>query len=146
MVQRVLWAKVVVNGEEVGQCGKGLVALVGAHRGDDETRAKKLADRVAGMRIFSDAEGKMNLSLNELEPTEDAEVLAISNFTVYGDALASRRPSFMAAAPYEQGERLFQAFVDEMRSNGVRTATGVFGADMKVELLNDGPVTLVVDV
>lgn len=150
---------VSVEGKVVGEIGTGLLALVGAHKDDTEQNAKKLADRVAGLRIFNDADGKMNLSISSLPlPLREAEgegagggglrrppaVLAVSNFTVYGDP-SQRRPSFTAAAPYDRGEELYNAFVQELRSLDVRVETGVFGADMQVELTNDGPVTLVVD-
>ncbi len=157
IVQRVSQAKVEVDGKTVGEIGPGLLVLVGAHKDDTEENAKKLADRVAGLRIFNDFEGKMNLSLLQLiadlattgrppgdHRTTQPSVLAVSNFTVYGDA-SQRRPSFVAAAPYERGEELFNAFVDELKRLGVRTETGTFGADMKVTLTNDGPVTIVVD-
>ncbi len=145
VVQRVAWARVKVDGQVVGSCGKGLLALVGAHRDDTPEKARKLADKVSGMRIFSDAEGKMNLALKDLPDSEEPQILAISNFTVYGDALKSRRPSFISAAPYEEGEALFNDFLAELGRLGFRAETGVFGAHMDVELLNDGPVTLTVD-
>lgn len=157
VVQRVSTAKVTVNGETVAEIGVGLLALVGAHKDDTDQNAKKLADRVAGVRIFNDADGKMNLSLSQLPvhrsaiaPPPDSHssappsVLAVSNFTVYGDP-SQRRPSFVAAAPYDRGKELFDAFVAHLRSLGVQVQTGVFGADMQVSLTNDGPVTLVVD-
>jgi D-tyrosyl-tRNA(Tyr) deacylase len=139
IVQRVSSALVSVEGKVVGEIGTGLLALVGAHKDDTEQNAKKLADRVAGLRIFNDADGKMNLPL-----PQTAAVLAVSNFTVYGDP-SQRRPSFTAAASYEHGQELFDLFVDELKRLGVKTETGVFGADMQVELTNDGPVTLLVD-
>ena len=146
VVQRVSCAKVTVGGKTVGQCGPGFVLLVAAGRDDTETNAMKMADRIWGMRVFPDAEGKMNLNLRDWEKSQDAtNVLAVSNFTVYGDA-SQRRPSFGAAAGYEEGERLFELFVAELRALGARVETGVFGADMQVELSNDGPVTLVVEV
>jgi len=116
--------------------------LVAAHRDDTEANADKLADRVAGLRIFSDAEGKMNLSLADVE----GSVLAISNFTLYGDATKNRRPSFIESAPYAAGERLYEAFVTALVKRGVPVETGVFGAHMDVSLVNDGPVTIVLDV
>ncbi len=159
VVQRVSSASVAVDGKVVGEIGPGLLVLVGAHKDDTEENAKRLADRIAGMRIFNDFDGKMNLNLADASvgspspptpsPPEgrggpDSGVLAVSNFTVYGD-VSQRRPSFVAAAPYERGEELFGAFVAALRTLGVHTQTGVFGADMKVTLTNDGPVTLVVD-
>lgn len=157
IVQRVSHAKVAIEGRTVAEIGTGLLALVGAHKDDTEHNAKKLADRVAGLRIFNDPDGKMNLSLFQLRndqattrrpsgdhPTTLPSILAVSNFTVYGDP-SQRRPSFTAAAPYDRGRELFDAFVQAVRDLGVPTQTGTFGADMQVELTNDGPVTLVVD-
>lgn len=142
VVQRVSEASVNVDGATVGRCGVGLLVLVAAHRDDTEANADKLADRVAGLRIFSDAEGKMNLSLADVE----GSVLAISNFTLYGDATKNRRPSFIESAPYADGERLYEAFVAALARRGVPVETGVFGAHMDVSLVNDGPVTIVLDV
>lgn len=142
VVQRVSEASVNVDGATVGRCGVGLLVLVAAHRDDTEANADKLADRVAGLRIFSDAEGKMNLSLADVE----GSVLAISNFTLYGDATKNRRPSFIGSAPYADGERLYEAFVAALARRGVPVETGVFGAHMDVSLVNDGPVTIVLDV
>lgn len=144
VVQRVSSASVSVDGEVVGRCGKGLLALVGAHKDDTDLSAAKLADRIAGMRIFDDGEGKMNLALRDVEAS-GAQVLAISNFTVFGDAMKSRRPSFMESAPYEEAEKLFEKFVSELRGREIDVQTGVFGEMMQVELCNDGPVTLVID-
>jgi len=126
--------------------------LVGVHRNDTEAEARKLADKIANLRIFNDPEGKMNLALKDF-PSKDAptpmleyDVLAVSNFTVYGDAGKSRRPSFTASAPFEQGRALFDRLVAELRALGVDVQTGVFGAHMEVSLINDGPVTVIVDV
>lgn len=147
MVQRVGVASVSVGGREIGRCGPGLLLLVGVHRDDGEADAKALADRILGLRIFNDAAGKMNLAIRDF-PIEgggfDLEVLAVSNFTVYGDA-KSRRPGFSLSAPFETGKALFDVFVAELRRLGVATQTGEFGADMRVSLVNDGPVTLVLD-
>lgn len=143
VVQRVLEASVAVDGETVGEIGKGLVVLCAAHADDTEKEADKMADRVCGLRIFNDAEGKMNLALKDLD--EPASILAVSNFTVYGDARKSRRPSFVAAAPYDKGESLFARFVETLRGLGCQVETGVFGADMKVHLVNDGPVTVILE-
>lgn len=145
IVQRVSSASVRVDGKVIGRCGSGFVVLVGVHRDDGDAQARKLADRVAGMRVFADGDGKMNLSLRDLPRSGDSCVLAISNFTVYGDP-SQRRPSFVASAGFEQGRVLFDAFVAELRALGIETETGEFGAHMDVELVNDGPVTLVVDV
>jgi D-aminoacyl-tRNA deacylase len=146
VVQRVLSASVEVEGEVVGRCGKGLLVFVGAHLLDSQHEAEKMANRMFGLRIFNDEQGKINLSLKDLEGKgEEVGVLAISNFTVYGDASKNRRPSFTEAAPYEKGEELFNRFVFSLKSLGCPVETGVFGADMRVTALNDGPVTLILD-
>jgi D-tyrosyl-tRNA(Tyr) deacylase len=129
----------------VGKCGPGFVLLVGAHKNDTDANARKLAEKISTLRIFNDEAGKMNIALTDLPPQEEAQVLAVSNFTVYGDASGQRRPSFVQAASYEEGEKLFHAFVDYLRRHGIQTETGEFGADMQVELINDGPVTLGLD-
>jgi D-tyrosyl-tRNA(Tyr) deacylase len=152
VVQRVSGATVTVDGREVGRCGYGLMLLVAVHRDDDEAIAVKAADRVAKLRIFNDETGKMNRALVDFAADPDSgrqyehEVLAVSNFTVYGDAAKSRRPSFTESAPYEQGRALFDRFVGALRELGVDVQTGVFGANMQVALLNDGPVTLILDI
>ena len=143
IIQRILSASVAVDGEVVGQCTHGLLLLVGIHRDDTEAEAKKLAEKVAGLRIFNDPEGKMNLSLKDFDPY--LEVLAVSNFTVYGDARKQRRPSFMESAPFEAGKALFDHFLSCLKSEGIHVETGEFGANMQVSLVNDGPVTIVVD-
>jgi len=146
VVQRVFLASVEVEGEVVGRCGKGLLVFAGAHLSDTEQEATKLADRVVGLRIFNDEQGKINLSLKDLQANgETVGVLAISNFTVYGDASKNRRPSFVEAAPYERGEELFNLFVSSMKKLGCSVETGIFGADMKVTAANDGPVTLILN-
>lgn len=146
VVQRVNWAKVTVDGEVVGKCGKGFMVLAAAHRDDTEQDAVKMADKIAGLRVFNDAEDKMNLALADLPAQEEPRILAISQFTLYGDALKSRRPSFILSAPYEKGQQLFDLFVSELQKRIPDTETGVFGAHMDVELENDGPVTLVIDI
>lgn len=147
VVQRVLSASVEVEGKTIGQCGKGLLVFAGAHVSDSEQEAKKLADRVLGLRIFNDEQGKINLSIRDLQDKgEVVGVLAISNFTVYGDASKNRRPSFIEAAAYERGEELFNRFVASLRELNCPVETGMFGADMKVTAVNDGPVTLILDV
>jgi D-aminoacyl-tRNA deacylase len=145
-VQRVSRASVRVGGQVVGQCGEGLLVLVAAHRNDTEREVAKMADRVSGLRIFNDPEGKMNLALKDLEPRDLPQVLAVSNFTVYGETAKNRRPSFIESAAYDRGKELFDGFVESLRALGVRTETGEFGAHMDVELINDGPVTVIIDV
>lgn len=134
----------VVDGESVGVIGEGLLVLVAAHRDDSGVRAEKMAHKVANLRIFNDPDGKMNLSLLDLLPERPVAVLAVSNFTVYGDAAKNRRPSFIESAPYDEGERLFRRFVDALAAL-VPVREGVFGAHMEVALVNDGPVTIVLD-
>ena len=145
ITQRVSAATVQVDGREVGRCGRGLMLLVGIHKNDTIDQAKKLAQKVNSLRIFNDHEGKMNLSLQDFKD-EPYEILAVSNFTVYGDAKKSNRPSFTNSAPYALGEELFNAFISELRTLGIPTQTGTFGADMQVSLINDGPVTVILDV
>jgi D-tyrosyl-tRNA(Tyr) deacylase len=148
IVQRVSSASVMAEGLELATCRGGLVLLVGVHKDDTPEDAKRLADRIYGLRIFSDLEGKINLSLSQaqaLDASREFSVLAVSNFTVYGDATKSRRPSFLQSAGYEVGRSLFEAFVVELTQLGAIVGVGKFGADMKVALVNDGPVTLVVD-
>lgn len=145
VVQRVLRAEVRVYGEVVGSCGRGLMVLVAAGKDSTEDQARKLADRVAGLRIFNDAEGKMNLAMKDLPESGEAEVLVVSQFTLYGDVWASRRPSFMGSAGYEEGKRLYEVFVSALGSLVRGVETGEFGASMEVDLVNDGPVTLIID-
>jgi D-tyrosyl-tRNA(Tyr) deacylase len=141
VLQRVSRARVVVDQEEVGAIGPGLLVLLGIARDDTAERATWLADKVAGLRIFNDAEGKMNRSLLDV----GGAVLVVSQFTLYGDCRKGRRPSFIDAAPPEIAIPLYEKFVEAMRAQGVTTATGRFGAMMQVDLVNDGPVTLVLD-
>ncbi|MHB8635332.1 MAG: D-aminoacyl-tRNA deacylase [Fimbriimonadaceae bacterium] len=145
VVQRVTRASVLVDGVVVGRCGLGFVLLVGVRRDDTAEAAAKLAGKIAGLRILNDADGKMNLCLGDVEASEEPNVLAISNFTVYGDARKSRRPSFTDSAPFDEARALFSAFVDELRTRGLRVETGRFGEHMEVSLSNNGPVTLIVD-
>lgn len=132
-----------MEGRVVGECGRGLLVLAAAHREDTPDDARKLADRIVGLRVFSDAEGKMNLALGDLQPP--GAVLAVSNFTLYGDAAKSRRPSFVLAAPYETGQALFNQFVAYLRASNLDVSTGSFGAHMEVDLVNEGPVTIILD-
>lgn len=129
----------------MGRCGPGFVILVAAHRDDGDVQARKMADRVYGLRVFADPDGKMNLGLADLPEASEPRILAISNFTLYGDCAKSRRPSFVEAAPYDRGEALFAQFVDALRALGVEVETGVFGAMMEVSIENDGPVTLILE-
>lgn len=142
VVQRVSRASVVVAGEIIGEIGQGLMALVGVSHDDNEANAIKLADKLSKLRIFSDSNGKMNLSVDDV----GGGVLVISQFTLYGDAKKGNRPSFVNAARPEMAEPLIDRVASELRTKGLYVATGCFGADMDVSLLNEGPVTLVLDV
>jgi len=146
VVQRVSQASVRVQGKIVAEICWGLLVLVAAHKDDAYKQAEKMADRVNGLRIFNDGEGKMNLAISDLPAELEAGILAVSNFTVYGETSKNRRPSFIEAAPYAQGEELFKAFVNALKARGLKVQQGIFGADMKVSLVNDGPVTVVVEV
>jgi D-tyrosyl-tRNA(Tyr) deacylase len=141
VVQRVSRAKVVVDGETIGEIGHGLMVLLGVSHADTLEQAKWLADKVAGLRIFNDADGKMNRDLSDV----DGSMLIVSQFTLHGDCRKGKRPSFVDAAPPQVAVPLYEAFINAVRALGVPVATGRFGADMQVELVNDGPVTLIVD-
>lgn len=141
VVQRVSRAQVTVDGEATGSIGLGLVVLVGVGRNDTPEAAAYLAEKVAHLRIFDDEQGKMNRSLLDA----GGAVLAISQFTLYGDARGQRRPSFLEAAPSELGKTLYEEFVRALRALGARVETGVFQARMSVELTNEGPVTILLD-
>jgi D-tyrosyl-tRNA(Tyr) deacylase len=122
------------------------LVLAAAHRDDTPKEAAKMADRLAGLRIFNDDSGRMNLALRDQSPTAAPQILAVSNFTVYGETGKNRRPSFSEAAPFDRGKDLFEELVTALRATGLSVNTGIFGADMKVEVLNDGPVTVIVEV
>lgn len=141
VVQRVSRARVIVQGEIVGEIDRGLLVLVGIGSADTESGADYLADKIAGLRIFEDAQGKMNLSLAGV----GGRVLAVSQFTLYGDVRHGRRPSFDAAAPPEKARVLYEYFVERIRAAGLRCETGRFQEMMQVELVNDGPVTILLD-
>jgi D-tyrosyl-tRNA(Tyr) deacylase len=141
VIQRVTRASVRVEGSIVGEIGAGLLVLLGVATGDGEEDARFLADKVAALRIFEDAEGKMNRSVSDTQ----GGVLAVSQFTLLGDVRKGNRPSFMAAAPPAEASALYDRFCVLLREKGLEVATGVFRADMKVELVNDGPVTILLD-
>jgi D-tyrosyl-tRNA(Tyr) deacylase len=132
---------VVIDQEVVGEIGRGLLILLGIGHGDTAEQARWLADKIVGLRIFADEDGKMNRSLAHV----GGEVLVVSQFTLYGDCQKGRRPSFVEAAPPEVAIPLYEEFVMIVRSLGIRTTTGRFGAMMQVELSNDGPVTLILE-
>ena len=142
LIQRVTRASVTVDGETIGEIGPGLCALVGVTHDDTPAIAEQLATKVHGLRVFGDGAGVMNRSLEEA----GGSVLVVSQFTLYGDARKGRRPSWGAAAAPEQAEPLIEGFVASLRALGASVATGRFRADMQVELVNDGPVTLLLEV
>lgn len=141
LVQRVVEASVEVEGQIIGQVGPGLLVLVCAMRGDDESAAEKLAARTAKLRIFRDDQARMNRSLADA----GGGALVVSQFTLAADTSSGNRPGFSAAAAPEDGDRLYQHFTESLRGMGIAVETGSFGADMKVRLLNDGPVTIWLD-
>ncbi|HET6578472.1 MAG TPA: D-aminoacyl-tRNA deacylase [Gemmatimonadales bacterium] len=141
VLQRVSHASVTIGGRVAGAIGRGFCLLVGFTHGDTDDRVDWMADKVAGLRLFSDAEGKMNLGLAEVQ----GGLLVISQFTLYGDTARGRRPSFIDAARPETAIPLYERFVAALRSRGLEVATGEFGADMQVEIHNDGPVTLILE-
>lgn len=141
VVQRVSEGRVSVDGKVVAEIGPGVVVLIGVGAEDTIDDAHYLAQKVVGLRIFDDGQGKMNLSLADI----DGEILAVSQFTLYGDARRGRRPSYSSAAAPAQAEELYLACVESMRSQGIRVATGIFQAMMQVEIHNDGPVTILLD-
>lgn len=141
VVQRVTEAAVRIDGELVGQTGKGFLLLIGVEVGDTAEDMDYIARKVPNLRIFEDEDGKMNRSLLDV----GGDILAVSQFTLLGDARGGRRPSFITAARPEVADSMYEALVERWRSEGVHVETGRFGADMKVSLVNDGPVTILLD-
>ncbi len=141
VIQRVLSSSVEVEGKTVGSISKGVNILLGIHQQDTQEETKWLAEKVAHLRIFEDDEGKMNKSLLDIK----GEALVISQFTLYGDCEKGRRPSFSQAAGPTQAKELYQQFISELKGYNISVESGIFQADMKVEIMNDGPVTLIVD-
>lgn len=141
VIQRVSSASVTVDAEIVGQIGQGIMVLLGVEKGDTEAAADWLAEKIVGLRIFEDEAGKMNRSLLEI----GGGLLAVSQFTLAGNCDTGRRPSFDSAAPAEEGKRLYDRFVDALRRQQVPVQTGIFQADMQVALVNDGPVTFILE-
>jgi D-aminoacyl-tRNA deacylase len=141
VVQRVSRARVTVDGRVVGEIAAGLVILLGVGRDDTCAVAASMAEKIANLRIFKDDQGKMNRSLLNVK----GSALVVSQFTLYGDARGQRRPSFIAAAPPEQAQKLYEEFSEALRTLEVTVATGVFQAMMSVELVNEGPVTILLD-
>ena len=141
VMQRVSRASVSVDGVVIGEIERGWLALVGVHHSDTLREAGWLAEKIAGLRAFPDDQGKMNRSVQDIQ----GGILVVSNFTLYGDCQKGRRPSFTSAARPELAEPLIQRFIEELRARGLPVATGRFGADMQVSLINDGPVTLMIE-
>lgn len=141
VIQRVSFASVTVDNSPVGRIAQGILVLLGVEKGDDESRADWLAEKIVNLRIFEDDEGKMNRSLMDI----GGSLLAVSQFTLAGNCDKGRRPSFDTAAPPDEGKRLYEYFVEAARRLGVPVETGIFQADMKVHLVNDGPVTFILE-
>lgn len=141
VIQRVKNALVKVNDEVVGSINTGFLILLGVTHSDSEKEVKWLAKKITDLRVFNDKEDKMNLGLKDV----DGELLVISQFTLFGNCIKGRRPSFTESAKGDIAKPLYKSFISECKKLGFKTETGIFGADMKVELLNDGPVTLIID-
>ena len=141
VVQRVTYSSVEVNGEIVGEINKGFNVLLGISKEDTEEDMKYIKDKIINLRVFSDENDKMNLSLLDIQ----GEVLLISQFTLYGDARKGRRPNFMNALGGEEAKKFYDKFIEMMKETGLKVQTGIFGADMKVDIKNDGPVTMLLD-
>lgn len=141
VLQRVSHASVAVDGEIKGKIGKGLLVFLAVCDEDTENDLIYLADKITGLRIFEDENEKMNLSLEDIK----GEILIISQFTLYGDCRKGKRPSFTSAGKPDYAEKMYEKFIEYIKEKGIYTQSGVFGADMKVELLNDGPVTILLD-
>jgi D-aminoacyl-tRNA deacylase len=141
VVQRVSRAAVTVNGTRISEIGHGMLVLLAAAREDGPEQIRWMADKLIGLRIFPDEAEKLNLSLTQVR----GSMLIVSQFTLYGDCRKGRRPSYAAAAPPQEAEGIYTSFIETVRSHGIPVQEGVFGAMMEVELLNDGPVTLIVD-
>ncbi|MEW8956673.1 D-aminoacyl-tRNA deacylase [Clostridium sp.] len=141
VVQRVLNSKVVVEGEVVGEINRGFNVLLGIHKEDTEDDIKYLVDKIINLRVFTDENDKMNLSLLDVK----GELLVVSQFTLYGDCRRGRRPSFIEALGGDEAERLYEIFLEKCRESGLKVEKGIFGADMQVSIENDGPVTLLLE-
>ena len=141
VIQRVSSASVTVDSSTVGEIGVGILVLLGVETGDTELKALWLAKKIVELRIFNDDSGKMNLSLSDV----GGSVLAVSQFTIAGNCEKGRRPSFDSAAPPEEGRRMYNLFVEALKQQNVPVSTGIFQADMKVALVNDGPVTFILE-
>lgn len=142
LVQRVTEAKVEVEGKTVGQIDRGLLAFFGVHKGDSAKQVPWLASKLCGLRIFRDEHDKMNLSVKDA----GGQILVVSQFTLYGDCSRGRRPSFINALGGDEAEKIYDRFVDEVKNEMESVQTGIFGADMQVSLVNDGPVTFLIEI
>ncbi|NLP29280.1 MAG: D-tyrosyl-tRNA(Tyr) deacylase [Clostridia bacterium] len=141
VVQRVITSNVKVQGNIVGEIGRGIMVLLGISKEDTMEDITYIKDKIINLRIFEDSEGKMNLSLVDI----GGELLIVSQFTLYGDCRKGRRPNFMEALSGEEANKLYEAFVEQCKKEGLKVKTGVFGANMEVNIVNDGPVTLLID-
>lgn len=141
VVQRVKEARVSVDGTDIGAIDQGLVVLLGVEEGDTEKDAFYLAQKISGLRIFEDEDGKMNLSVKDV----GGKVLTVSQFTLLGDARRGKRPSFASAAKPDEAKKLYEIFIEDIKQKGIETQEGIFQADMLVKIYNDGPVTILLD-
>lgn len=141
VIQRVTSASVVVEDKTVGQIGQGIMILLGVEKGDTEAAADWLAEKITALRMFSDGDGKMNLSVQDI----GGSLLVVSQFTLAGNCAKGKRPSFDTAAPADEGKRLYDCFVATARRTGIQVETGIFQADMQVSIVNDGPVTFILE-
>lgn len=141
VIQRVTSASVTVEGSIVGQIGSGIMILLGVEKGDTEAAADWLAEKITALRMFSDGDGKMNLSVQDI----GGSLLVVSQFTLAGNCAKGKRPSFDTAAPADEGKRLYDCFVAAARRTGIQVETGIFQADMQVSIVNDGPVTFILE-
>jgi len=141
LIQRVKRGKVSVGARVVAEIGQGMVILLGVKEGDTEKEADFLAEKVVNLRIMADSQGKMNLSIKDI----GGEILVVSQFTLYGDTAGGRRPSFIKAAKPDLAKRLYQRFIEKLKEKGIKVETGRFGEYMEVEIINDGPVTILLE-
>ncbi len=141
LVQRITYSTLKVDGEIIAKTGKGLIVYLGVKKGDSEEEVEYVAKKVAGLRVFEDEDGKMNLSVKDV----GGEILAVSQFTLYGDTKKGFRPSFFEAEEPNSANELFELFKEKLNANNVSVKSGIFGADMKIEYLNDGPVSVIVE-
>ncbi|MDD6563812.1 MAG: D-aminoacyl-tRNA deacylase [Clostridiales bacterium] len=141
VIQRVTSASVEVSGEVIGKIGKGLLVFLGVGDGDTEQDLNYIADKTVGLRIFSDEDDKMNLSVTDV----NGEILVVSQFTLYGDCRKGRRPNFTSSMEPKRAQEMYEMFIDRIKGKGISTEHGSFGADMQVKILNDGPVTILLD-